>query len=45
MLSSSTDVADAAETLLRKRYQFADVGAAETLVALGGDGRDRKSVV
>jgi NAD+ kinase len=38
LLSSSTDVADAAETLLRKRYQFADVGAAETLVALGGDG-------
>ena len=38
LLSSSTDVADAAETLLRKRYQFADFCAAKTLVALGGDG-------
>jgi NAD+ kinase len=38
LLSSGTDVADAAETLLRRRYQFADVARAETLVALGGDG-------
>jgi NAD+ kinase len=38
LLSSGTDVADAAETLLRRRYQFADVAQAETLVALGGDG-------
>jgi NAD+ kinase len=38
LLSSGTDVADAAETLLRRRYRFADVGRAETLVALGGDG-------
>ena len=29
---------DAAEALLRRRYRFADIGAAETLVALGGDG-------
>jgi NAD+ kinase len=38
LLSSGTEVADAAETLLRRRYQFADVARAETLVALGGDG-------
>jgi NAD+ kinase len=38
LLSSGTDVADAAETLLRRRYRFADAGDAETLVALGGDG-------
>jgi NAD+ kinase len=38
LLSSGTDVADAAETLLRRRYRFADVAQAETLVALGGDG-------
>jgi len=38
LLSSGTDVADAAESLLRRRYRFADAGAAETLVALGGDG-------
>ncbi len=38
LLSSGTDVADAAEALLRRRYRFADAGAAETLVALGGDG-------
>jgi NAD+ kinase len=38
LLSSETDVADAAETLLRRRYRFADVEKAETLVALGGDG-------
>lgn len=38
LLSSGTDVAAAAEALLRRRYEFADVDAAETLVALGGDG-------
>ena len=38
LLSSPTDVAQAAATLLRKRYQFTDEDSAETLVALGGDG-------
>jgi NAD+ kinase len=38
LLSSHTEVAQAAEALLRRRYTFADVGEAETLVALGGDG-------
>jgi NAD+ kinase len=38
LLSSDTDVAQAAAAMLRKRYQFADAGDAETLVALGGDG-------
>ena len=38
LLSSHTDVAQAAETLLRRRYAFADVDEAEILVALGGDG-------
>lgn len=38
LLSSPTDVAQAAEALLRRRYGFAEIGAAETLVALGGDG-------
>ena len=38
LLSSETDVADAAETLLRRRYNFAEESRAETLVALGGDG-------
>lgn len=38
LLSSQTDIADAAEMLLRRRYRFADEGQAETLVALGGDG-------
>ena len=38
LLSSDTDVAQAAASMLRKRYQFADAGDAETLVALGGDG-------
>ena len=33
-----TDVADAAEALLRRRYRFAEAEEAETLVALGGDG-------
>ena len=38
LLSSGTDVADAAESLLRRRYEFASEEQAETLVALGGDG-------
>jgi NAD+ kinase len=38
LLSSHTDVARAAEALMRRRYDFADVEEAETLVALGGDG-------
>jgi NAD+ kinase len=38
LLSSHTDVARAAEALLRRRYEFADPDDAETLVALGGDG-------
>jgi NAD+ kinase len=38
LLSSPTDVARAAVTLLGRRYEFADVNEAETLVALGGDG-------
>jgi NAD+ kinase len=38
LLSSHTDVAKAAESLLRRRYKFAEVDEAETLVALGGDG-------
>ena len=38
LLSSSTDVGQAAEAMLRRRYSFADPDEAETLVALGGDG-------
>ena len=38
LLSSGTDVASAAESMLRRSYRFAAAGAAETLVALGGDG-------
>lgn len=38
LLSSHTEVARAAEALLRRRYQFASEEEAETLVALGGDG-------
>jgi NAD+ kinase len=38
LLCSHTDVAQAAEALLRRRYAFAAVDEAETLVALGGDG-------
>jgi NAD+ kinase len=38
LLSSSTDVAKAAEALLRRRYRFAELDAATTLVVLGGDG-------
>ena len=38
LLSSHTDVAKAAEALLRRRYRFAGTQDAQTLVALGGDG-------
>ena len=38
LLSSHTDVARAAEALMRRRYDFATVDEAQTLVALGGDG-------
>lgn len=38
LLSSHTDVANAAAELLRRRYSFADADGAEALVALGGDG-------
>jgi NAD+ kinase len=38
VLSSHTDVARAAEEMLRERYSFAETEQAETLVALGGDG-------
>jgi len=38
LLSSHTDVAKAAETLLRRRFAFAEPEEAEILVALGGDG-------
>jgi NAD+ kinase len=38
LLSSPTGVAEAAETMLRRRYDFANEDEAQTLVALGGDG-------
>ena len=38
LLSSPTEVAQAAEMLLRRRFTFAPVEDAGTLVALGGDG-------
>jgi NAD+ kinase len=38
VVSSHTEVAKAAEALLREQYEFADAEEAETLVALGGDG-------
>jgi len=38
LVSSHTEVALAAEALLRQRYDFAPAEKAETLVALGGDG-------
>jgi NAD+ kinase len=38
VMSSHTEVARAAEAMLRERYRFADTERAETLVALGGDG-------
>ena len=38
LLSSHTEVAMAAEAMLRRRYNWANVDVADTLVALGGDG-------
>jgi NAD+ kinase len=38
LLSSHTEVAKAAEAMLRRRYSWADPEDADTLVALGGDG-------
>ena len=38
LMSSPTEVARAAEAMLRQRYDWADEAEAETLVALGGDG-------
>jgi len=38
LLSSHTEVARAADAILRRRYKFADPDEAQTLVALGGDG-------
>ena len=38
LLASHTDVAKAAESMLRRRYRFAEAADAEVLVALGGDG-------
>ena len=38
ILSSHTEVAKAAEAMLRQRYHWADAEKAGTLVALGGDG-------
>jgi NAD+ kinase len=38
LLSSHTEVAKAAEALLRRRYRFTEAHEAEALVALGGDG-------
>lgn len=38
LLASHTDVAKAAEAMLRRKYRFAEPTHAEVLVALGGDG-------
>jgi NAD+ kinase len=38
VLSSHTEVAKAAEAMLREKYDFADIDSADVLVALGGDG-------
>ena len=38
LLSSHTEVAEAAEAMLRRRYTWANPEEADTLVALGGDG-------
>jgi len=38
LLTSHTEVAKAAEAMLRRRYKWAEIEDAETLVALGGDG-------
>ncbi len=38
LVSSHTEVARAAEAMLRERYSWAETDSAESLVALGGDG-------
>ncbi len=38
LLSSQTDLAEAAEEMLRRRYDWSDANSAEILIALGGDG-------
>src|SRR5207237_10097564 len=38
LLASNREASQAAASLLRQRYQFADPDSAEILVALGGDG-------
>jgi NAD+ kinase len=38
LVASTTEAAKAAETMLRRRYRWADAASAEVLVALGGDG-------
>ena len=38
VVSSRTELGKAAETMLRRRYEWADVDSARILVALGGDG-------
>jgi NAD+ kinase len=38
LVASHTEVARAAEAMLRHRYEWADAESAETLVVLGGDG-------
>jgi NAD+ kinase len=38
LLASPTEAAQAAEKMLRRRYQWAETDKAETFVALGGDG-------
>ena len=38
LLASPTEAAQAAEKMLRKRYNWADADQAQSLVALGGDG-------
>ncbi|HEU5482282.1 MAG TPA: hypothetical protein VFU80_04210, partial [Sphingomicrobium sp.] len=38
LLSSHTELAIAAEAMLRERYEWCDTESAEILVALGGDG-------
>src|SRR5215213_8631086 len=38
LLASPTEAAQAAETMLRRRYRWAEAEGAQSLVALGGDG-------
>src|SRR4030095_17077174 len=38
LLASPTEAAQAAEKMLRRRYTWADIDDARSLVALGGDG-------